>query len=97
MNITDFSMELFSLKGKNAIVTGGNSGLGQGFATALAKAGDNIEGGSGSTLCVIYDLSYLEMTMSIDELDISSVEVGQEVRITADAVEGKTYTGVVMM
>ena len=33
--------------------------------------------------------------MSIDELDISSVEVGQEVRITADAVEGKTYTGVV--
>ena len=63
--------------------------------TKNAKAGDNIEGGSGSTLCVIYDLSYLEMTMSIDELDISSVEVGQEVRITADAVEGKTYTGVV--
>ena len=63
--------------------------------TKNAKAGDNIEGGSGSTLCVIYDLSYLEMTMSIDELDISSVEVGQEVQITADAVEGKTYTGVV--
>ena len=33
--------------------------------------------------------------MSIDELDISSVEVGQEVQITADAVEGQTYTGVV--
>ena len=57
--------------------------------TKTAKAGDNIEGGSGSTLCVIYDLSYLEMTMYIDELDISSVEVGQEVRITADAVEGE--------
>lgn len=40
--ITDFSLDLFSLKGKNAIVTGGNSGLGQGFATALAKAGANI-------------------------------------------------------
>ena len=63
--------------------------------TKNAKAGDNIEGGSGSSLCVIYDLSYLEMTMSIDELDISSVDVGQEVQITADAVEGKTYTGVV--
>lgn len=63
--------------------------------TKTAKAGDNIEGGSDSTLCVIYDLSYLEMTMSIDELDISSVEVGQEVQITADAVEGTTYTGVV--
>ncbi len=63
--------------------------------TKTAKAGDNIEGGSDSTLCVIYDLSYLEMTMSIDELDISSVEVGQEVQITADAVEGQTYIGVV--
>ena len=36
-DITDFNMNLFSLKGKNAVVTGGNSGLGQGFATALAK------------------------------------------------------------
>ena len=63
--------------------------------TKTAKAGDNIEGGSDSTLCVIYDLSYLEMTMSIDELDISSVEVGQEVQITADAMEGEVYTGVV--
>ena len=63
--------------------------------TKTAKAGDNIEGGSDSTLCVIYDLSYLQMTMSIDELDISSVEAGQEVRITADAVEGQVYTGVV--
>ena len=63
--------------------------------TKTAKAGDKIEGGSDGTLCVIYDMSYLEMTMSIDELDISSVEVGQEVQITADAVEGQIYTGVV--
>ncbi len=27
LNINDFSMDFFSLKGKNAIVTGGNSGL----------------------------------------------------------------------
>lgn len=60
-----------------------------------AKAGDKVEGGSSGTLCTIYDLSYLEMTMNIDELDISLVEVGQTVQITADAVEGKTYTGVV--
>ena len=63
--------------------------------TKNAKAGDNIEGGSDSTLCVIYDMSYLEMTMSIDELDIGSVAAGQEVRITADAVEDQVYTGVV--
>ena len=63
--------------------------------TKTAKAGDKIEGGSSGTLCTIYDLSYLEMTMSIDELDISQVAVGQSVQITADAVKGKTYTGVV--
>lgn len=60
--------------------------------TKSAKAGDKVDGG---TLCSIYDLSYLEMTMSIDELDISDVAVGQTVQITADAVEGKTYTGTV--
>lgn len=42
MNIDNFSMDFFSLRGKTAIVTGGNSGLGQAFATALAKAGANI-------------------------------------------------------
>jgi NAD(P)-dependent dehydrogenase (short-subunit alcohol dehydrogenase family) len=42
MHITDFAMEFFSLGGKNAIVTGGNTGLGQAFALALAKAGANV-------------------------------------------------------
>jgi NAD(P)-dependent dehydrogenase (short-subunit alcohol dehydrogenase family) len=41
-DINDFQMDFFSLKGKNAIVTGGNSGLGQAYALALAKAGANI-------------------------------------------------------
>lgn len=40
--ITDFNLDWFSVKGKNALVTGGNSGLGQSFALALAKAGANI-------------------------------------------------------
>lgn len=42
MNIDSFSMDFFSLKGKTAIVTGGNSGLGLAFSTALAKAGANL-------------------------------------------------------
>ena len=41
-DINDFQMDFFSIKGKNAIVTGGNSGLGQAYALALAKAGANI-------------------------------------------------------
>ena len=40
--INDFHMGLFSLKGKNTVVTGGNSGLGQAFSTALAKGGANV-------------------------------------------------------
>lgn len=57
------------------------------------KAGDTVE--SGKALCTIYDLSYLEMTINIDELDISQVAVGQEVRITADAVSDKSFTGII--
>ena len=61
------------------------------------KAGDNVGTGSNSSnaLCTIYDLSYLQMTLNIDELDIDNVEVGQTVNITSDAKEGQTFTGVV--
>ena len=61
------------------------------------KAGDNVGTGSNSnnTLCIIYDLTYLEMTLNIDELDIDNVEVGQTVNVTSDAKEGQTFTGVV--
>ena len=57
------------------------------------KAGDTLE--AGKTLCTIYDLSYLSVTLYIDELDISKLQVGQEVSITADAVEGETFAGTV--
>ena len=60
------------------------------------KVGDKISRSSNtesSTLAIIYDLSELTFEMSIDELDISQVEVGQEVEITADAFEDETYTG----
>jgi len=41
-SLDSFSMDFFSLKGKVAIVTGGNTGLGQGYVVALAKAGADI-------------------------------------------------------
>jgi len=41
-SLDSFSMDYFRLDGKIAIVTGGNKGLGQGFAVALAKAGADL-------------------------------------------------------
>ena len=58
-----------------------------------AKAGDALT--AGADLCTIYDLSYLEMTLNVDELQVSDVSVGQSVQVTADAVPDKTYTGTV--
>ena len=52
-----------------------------------AKVGDALS--TGSDLCTIYDLSYL------DELQVSSLKVGQSVQVTADAVKDKTYEGLV--
>ena len=57
------------------------------------NAGETTE--ANQVLCTIYDLSYLTMTLSVDELDIASIEVGQSVSIVADAVEDTTYTGTV--
>lgn len=64
--------------------------------TKSIKAGDKIDRSSSSTtstLAVIYDLSEVTFEMSVDELDVGRVQVGQTVNITADAIEGKTFTG----
>ena len=59
------------------------------------KAGDKVEGMNSGSLAVIYDMSYLKLELAVDELDIGKVAVGQEVEITADALEGQTFSGVV--
>ena len=60
------------------------------------KAGDTVSNTAGSTsLCTIYDLSYLQMTVNVDELEILSIKEGQSVTITADAISDRTFTGVV--
>lgn len=65
--------------------------------TKTSKLGDNISrSNNGSTvMAVIYDLSALTFEMSIDELDIQNVKVGQRVEVTADAFEGETFYGTV--
>lgn len=65
--------------------------------TKSVKAGDTIDrsGSMTTTLAVIYDLSELTFEMSVDELDVGSVKVGQKVNVTADAIEDVTFTGTV--
>ena len=63
------------------------------------QAGETVGNESAATsttpMCIIHDLRYLEMTLNVDELQILSIKEGQDVRITADAVQDKTFNGVV--
>lgn len=66
--------------------------------TKNSKVGDKItrsSSGSAQAMAVIYDLSTMTLEMSVDELDVGSVRTGQSVEITADAVEGEIFTGIV--
>ncbi|MDP4132402.1 MAG: efflux RND transporter periplasmic adaptor subunit [Bacillota bacterium] len=58
------------------------------------KKGDTIGTSSDSTaLMVVADMSKMKFTFSADETDINKVSVGQEVKVTADALENQLFTG----
>lgn len=64
--------------------------------TKTTKAGDKVSkssNGGSSTMAVIYDLSEVTFEMSVDELDVRNVQIGQNVQVTADALEGVMMTG----
>jgi NAD(P)-dependent dehydrogenase (short-subunit alcohol dehydrogenase family) len=65
MSIEDFGVHRFSLQGRKAIVTGGNTGLGRAFTVALAAAGADVlavgladDGGATERLVVARGGSY---------------------------------------
>ncbi len=88
MKIADFGMDYFSLAGKTAIVTGGNSGLGQAFSLALAKGGANVfvpsildddGSGVGSTRVLVEaeGVGYQFLQADITETGVPKQIVGQ--------------------
>jgi HlyD family secretion protein len=55
------------------------------------KPGDQVN--AGSTAFRIDDLSHLLVDVQVSEVDINSVQVGQDASLTFDAITNKTYTG----
>ncbi len=58
------------------------------------KEGDTLDGNK-SSLAIVADMSKLTFEMSVDELYIKDISVGQKVMVTADALPSKVFEGVV--
>ncbi len=75
---------MYNLKGKTAFITGGAQGVGQGIATELAKAGDNIVIAqrstryTGETISKINALGREAMALQFDATNIESINKGIE-------------------
>lgn len=65
-----------------------------GAVTALTTA-SGAQVYRGQLLCEIADLSALELSAEVDELDLSAVKVGGTLSYTLDAYPGETFTGTV--
>ncbi len=65
-----------------------------GIVSAVVSASD-VEVGAGSALATLYAGDAKQMIVSVDELDIINVQVGQEVTIEMDAIAEKTYNATV--
>jgi HlyD family secretion protein len=63
------------------------------------EPGESVVEGSSSNATTLFtlaeDLSSMEIEATVDELDISSVKVGQEVRFTVDSQPNESYSGTV--
>jgi HlyD family secretion protein len=57
-------------------------------------AGDQVT--PGTTAFRLDDLSQMKVDVQVSEVDINSVQVGQPVTLTFDAISGKTYNGKVV-
>ncbi len=48
---------------------------------------------SGTTVAVVANLDALEIQLTLSEVDIAEIQMGQKVELTFDALSGKTYAG----
>ena len=63
-----------------------------------AASSDNSSSASTSSMVTAFTLSTqgnLSVSVSVDELDINSMSIGQEATVTLDAIENQSFTGTV--
>ncbi len=98
-NLTDAQMSLSeaesSLEDKieaaqDYIVTSPINGT---ILTKEYTVGDTVGGQNATTMMVVADMSKMKFTISVDELDISKISLGQSVQVTADALENQRLQG----
>ena len=81
------NLDIFSLEGKTALITGANTGLGQGIALSLAKAGANIavagRTAADETGDLVRDLGCDFVNIEADLKSLEPIE-----RVIADTVSG---------
>lgn len=95
MSVTDAELSLQNLQDqlKNYNLTSPISGT---VMKKSVKAGDTMDNSNSTTvMAVIADLSKLTFEISVDELDIANVKVGQKVTVTADSTPDVIYEGTV--
>ncbi|MBR2916859.1 MAG: efflux RND transporter periplasmic adaptor subunit [Clostridia bacterium] len=64
--------------------------------TKNVEAGDKIDNSNASTiLMVVADMSKMKFTISVDELDLGDISIGQSVNVTADAIPNERFEGYV--
>jgi macrolide-specific efflux system membrane fusion protein len=82
--------------GTNSSSSSGSSagGSSTGSAGSSSSGSSSSSSGSGSSI-TITDMSSMQVELTVSEVDIPKVAVGQKASITFDAISGKTFTGVV--
>jgi len=64
------------------------------LSTTNAQIGDLVS--SGDVIAVVADLTQLRVVTTVDETEISQVQVGQDATITFDALSGQRFVGKVL-
>jgi HlyD family secretion protein len=88
--VTDATIELTEATAEvsNTTVTSPIAGLITSVDSSNGNAGKTSEGA-----IIVSDMSTMKVKVAVDELDVSSIAIGQEATIKFDALSDKTFTG----